>query len=475
MLPSSDELAARPAAAPLWVALLDAATVLLLVVTVAVLVGGGFRISTDILRLSVTQAWIPLLLAVAIALIRRALWRRPSLGEHVGAAARQLWRAESFHVALGPFLATRLSVFLAGLLAVYTIGVPATAPPLRLSDSLLVNLPVRWDAGWYLSVARNGYMWTPRDAEMSRQQNIAFFPAYPMAMRYIGRLFGGGGLAYLYGGVAISLVAFLWALALLYQLARDELGDRAAAAGSVMLLASYPFSVFYGGVYTESVFLLGVLGAVLSFTRQRWAAAILWGLLVGLTRPNGCFVSVTLAALALGWQRSRPASPTRWSPWQLAAIGAPVAGAAIYCLFMWQFTGNPFQWSLQHEAWGRTYKGLAPFAEAAGFAAEHGVESYVQTLPYDFMNAVAVVAALALVVPVGLRLGWAYAIFIVSNLVPPLLVGGLTSTGRFTSTMFPLFLWLGATTRRATPTVVLAFAILQGLVAVLFYTWHPVF
>ncbi len=475
MPPSSDELP-QSARVPAWVTVLDATAILLLVVAVAVLMGGGFRISTDVLRVSVTQFWIPLLLAVVLLVIRRAAVPRPSTVEQLGAAARGLWGAESFRVSIGPFLATRLSVFLAGLLAVYTIGVPATAPPLRISDSLLVNLPVRWDAGWYLSVARNGYMWTPRDTEMHRQQNIAFFPAYPMAMRAVGRLFGGSGLAFLYSGVAISLVAFLWGLALLYQLARDELGDRASAASAVVLLASYPFSVFYGGVYTESVFLLGVLGAVLAFTRRRWRSAILWGLLVGLTRPNGFMISITLAAFALGWSKRQSAAPIRgWSVWQLAAIAAPVAGAAIYCLFMWQFTGNPFQWSLQHEAWGRTYTGLSPFAEAAGFAAEHGVESYVQTLPYDFMNAVAIVCALALVVPIGLRLGWAYAIFVVSNLLPPLLVGGLTSTGRFTSTMFPLFLWLGASTRRVTPMIVVIFAMLQGLVAVLFYTWHPVF
>jgi hypothetical protein len=39
--------------------------------------------------------------------------------------------------------------------------------------------------------------------------------------------------------------------------------------------------------------------------------------------------------------------------------------------------------------------------------------------------------------------------------------------------LFPLFIWLGATTRRATPMVVLLFAMLQGLIAVLFYTWRP--
>ena len=162
MLPSSDELAST-ARLPFRASFLDAVTLLLLVVTVAVLLGGGFRISTDILRVSVTQFWIPLLLAALVAVIRRRLLPRPSLLERVGVAVRRVGRAESFRNSISPFLATRLSVFLVGLLAVYTIGVPPTAPPLRVSDSLLLNLPVRWDAGWYLSVARIGYMWTPRE------------------------------------------------------------------------------------------------------------------------------------------------------------------------------------------------------------------------------------------------------------------------------------------------------------------------
>ena len=126
-----------------------------------------------------------------------------------------------------------------GVLALFTIGIPPDAPPLRVSDSELVNLPLRWDAGWYMSVARIGYMWTPRD--VGRQQNIAFFPAFPMAMRVVGRLFGSSGVAYLYGGLAISHVAFLWALMLLYQLARDELGDMSAAGAAVRCSQATPF------------------------------------------------------------------------------------------------------------------------------------------------------------------------------------------------------------------------------------------
>src|SRR5262249_59786109 len=140
--------------------------------------------------------------------------------------------------AWAPCVITRAGVLVVGVLALVMIGVRADAPPLRVSDSELVNLPLRWDAGWYLSIARVGYMWTPRD--VGRPQNIAFFPAFPMAMRLVGRLFGSSGVAYLYGGLAISHIAFLWALLLLYQLARDDLGDAAAASGPVLPLARSP-------------------------------------------------------------------------------------------------------------------------------------------------------------------------------------------------------------------------------------------
>jgi len=47
------------------------------------------------------------------------------------------------------------------------------------------------------------------------------------------------------------------------------------------------------------------------------------------------------------------------------------------------------------------------------------------------------------------------------------------SMGRLTCTMFPVFLWLAAAAPRQLPTLAAAFALVQGLVAVLFYTWRP--
>jgi len=59
------------------------------------------------------------------------------------------------------------------------------------------------------------------------------------------------------------------------------------------------------------------------------------------------------------------------------------------------------------------------------------------------------------------------------NVLPPLFAGGLMSMGRLTATLFPLYLALAAVVPpRALPASTIAFAILQGLVAVLFFTWR---
>ena len=473
----ADELEA-PTELPGLVTLADSLTIVIGLAALAVMVGGGFRINLGVTRLSVTTPWAPFLIACAIGAFRHYRVPAPHVVERLWRGLHRFTSRDGFKAAWRPFVATRIAVLAIGILAVYTIGMPKEARSLSVSDSQFVNLPLRFDAGWYLSVARIGYMWTPRDRELGRQQNIVFFPALPMGMRVLGYVFGRSGVAYLYAGVLISHVAFLVALMLLFELAREDLGDAAAAGATVTLLASYPFSIFHGAVYTESLYLLGVVGAVLAFKRGQWTQAFAWGVLVGLTRPNGLILSATLATLLVERLWRHPSGLRGWRELPLPALAVPigpVAGAAIYCLYMWHLTGNPFQWSEQQVAWGRTFSGLSPFTGAATFTAEYGLESYVEMVPYDAINAVPALCALGLAIPIGRRFGWAYAVFIVSNLVPPLLLGGVLSGGRFTATLFPMFIWLGATTRSATPTVVMFFAMLQSLTAALFYTWRPLF
>ena len=90
------------------------------------------------------------------------------------------------------------------------------------------------------------------------------------------------------------------------------------------------------------------------------------------------------------------------------------------------------------------------------------------------MNLTAAAFAAVLIWPVTRRLGVAYGALVAINLAVPLALGGAISIGRLTATMFPLFLWLAAAIpERRLGVWVLLFAVGQGLMAVLFYTWRP--
>jgi hypothetical protein len=133
------------------------------------------------------------------------------------------------------------------------------------------------------------------------------------------------------------------------------------------------------------------------------------------------------------------------------------------------------QWWVEQAAWGRTLAEPAVTQHLVDTLTAEGLAGLAAARPYDAINATAGLVALGLAIPVGLRLGPAYALLIVVNLVPPLLMGGAVSLGRFTATLFPLFLWMAAVLPRGGLAVGVAFATLQGFAAVIFYTWRPLY
>ena len=474
MSADSNLSSASEASLPRWARVLDAVSIALQLLSFVIYVGGGFRLRAGPIRLSLLS-WLPPM-AMAVALLAARHWRlpRPTILGRLALSYRRITSSAGWSDAWGIFVATRVAVFLVGLMAVYTIGIPDNEIRFRVSENEALNLPVRWDAGWYLNITTGGYRWS-RLLEQDKHQNIAFFPGYPIAIYLVGRLFGGALNAHVAAGVLISHLAFLWALVYLYRLSRDLTGDAHRARDVLLLTATYPYAVFYGAIYTESLFLLGAVAAIYEFRAQRWWRVVAWGVMIGLTRPNGFMLAVTLGALAIAqglWTGKDV--PVRTKIASLAATASPILGVALYSAYIGFLTGNPLQWSAQHAAWGRTFTGATPFVRSAELAAAHGIEFYARSSPYELMNGVAAAFALVATIPVALRLGIPYAIFILSNIVPPLLVGGFISIGRVTSTMFPIFMWLAQReSPRTTVLVAVAFAMLQALGAVLFYTWRP--
>jgi hypothetical protein len=410
------------------------------------------------------------LLAVVIA-ARHLIWRRPGLHERIWSGARRWQNVPHLGAVLTAAAFSRVAVLVVGIVALSAFGVPRGVSV--ITHNPVRNMVARWDAGWYWSIANLGYEWQPDGL----QHNVAFFPAFPVAMGAVAAVLRWHPM---HAGLLLSIALFLVAAAYLYRLAREWLEPEQALA-AVWLLSAYPFAVYYSAPYSEALYLLATVAALSHFGRGEWGHAAVWGAVAGLTRPNGCLLSIVLAIMMLTdlWRRRREGRtrPQRGLLIQLVAASTPGLGMVAYSAYLQARFGHPLLWLQAHGAWGRTYTDVGDFVSArAATLADIGPLTYLYSQPYDVLNVAAAAFGLIMIVPVWRRLGVAYAAFVVLSLVPPLVMGGTLSIGRLTSTLFPIFIVLGAWHSPAWRMGLLAiFGMLQGLVAALFFTWRPMF
>ena len=329
----------------------------------------------------------------------------------------------------------------------------------------------RWDSGWYVGIARDGY----RFVEGGRS-NLAFFPAYPLAMRAAGTLLGGRTEHYFIGGILVSWLAFVGAMVLLYKLARLDL-DGEAADRAVIYAAIFPSAYFFGLVYSESLFLCLMLATVYAIRSRLWVVAGLVGALAMCSRVNAI-----MAMPALAWLAWRAAGRDREQLVSAAiALTGIVAGFAAWCGYVYMLSGNPIEWAASITRWNYMpgSSQWAPFAgllQALWTRPYHYLTTEHQAL-YDVFNA-GLTLAVALSTPyVWWRLGAGYGLFMLANLALPLSSGQFEGLGRYCSVLFPFSVGLAAAVR--SPAIhhllVITFSTLFVLGLALFVTLHQLF
>ena len=143
------------------------------------------------------------------------------------------------------------------------------------------------------------------------------------------------GLDPLWALTAVSWIAFVFALPLFGEECRARLGPE-RARGPLPFLLLYPVAFFFAAAYTESLFFLLLLLAFRLIRTERPLAAILVGLLLGLTRAPAAAVG---PALALAYVL-RPGSRKRL-PMAAALAVAPLAGVLAYVLGIGWWKGEP--------------------------------------------------------------------------------------------------------------------------------------
>src|SRR4051794_12732755 len=234
-----------------------------------------------------------------------------------GGVVVRVRQSEALRAAAGVFTVSRALVLVVAIFAALNFG-PATGglsarnaatfddPVLTHSvggagDVFLAPL-ARWDAVWYLEIASSGYG--------GEQHRAAFFPLYPLLVRTVGELGGGSPAALLIASYLVALAAFLGALVLLHRLVTLELG-RPLAAPTLLLLAFFPASLYFGAPYSESVFLLASVGAFYAARTGHWAWAGVAAAGAAATRSAGVLLLVPLLVLYLWGPRGDRAGPGR--------------------------------------------------------------------------------------------------------------------------------------------------------------------
>lgn len=210
----------------------------------------------------------------------------------------------AFGAALRAFALSRLVVWGAGLVAILVLGwaesrgarldpLWSCRPTGTAGLDALVAPGCRWDSTWYLKIAEAGY--TSADPARS-----AFFPLYPALIAIVSAPLGGSLLA------AGLLISWFCALAFLTLLHRTVAAARdAATATTVVRVAAFvPPAVFLSAVYTEALFLLLSLGALVAARRDRWFWAGTLAAFAASCRSIGVLLVLPLAVEYLWGRRA---------------------------------------------------------------------------------------------------------------------------------------------------------------------------
>jgi hypothetical protein len=364
--------------------------------------------------------------------------------------------------ALAAVVGSRLLIFSIAFLAAATIGIsdlpvgwrfPARAEVFAGWLGSLFNPWAHWDGVWYIKIATSGYA----DADGS----TAFFPLFPMLLRYAGVVLDGNLLI---SGIVISLLCYAGSVWLLYRLVRRDFDDELASR-AVVYLAIGPLSFFLQAVYTESLFLLLTLACVVFAREGRWRLAGVMGLLATLTRSTGVLLLIPMAYYYYerrGWKFKKTDS-------HIANLLMVVEGLLVWMTYLALAFGKPLAFSTAQSQWERHFGAPNYTVTKAVVSVVWGLRNVLSAEYYRFLwetprpgseysnlatnilNLAFLVAAALLLWYGARRLPGAYSWYALASLAYPLFFPSkyipLMSYPRFTLTVFPLYVALALFTR----------------------------
>lgn len=318
-----------------------------------------------------------------------------------------------------------------------------------------------FDGVHYLTIATHGY---------SAQFTQVFFPLYPLFISLVHTLLNINPVII---GFLISNTFFLLSLFVFRKLLLLDF-KKNTVKWSLIFLAAFPTSFYFGSIYTESLFMFLVFSAFLAGRKKQWFLAAVLGALASATRLTGIFLLP-----ALGWELLSDSFHPRGV---FKALRLPLAlipvGLLSYMLYLQMKFGDWLYFWHAQPVFGAQRAGsaiiLLPQVLWRYFKILTSVSFLSETF---FISAVELAstagAILLLIVGYFKKIKPSYLIFAFLSVFIPPLTGTFSSMPRYILVAFPIFIVLGMLKSRLIKGALLAvFAVLLFILTILFTNGH---
>jgi hypothetical protein len=318
-----------------------------------------------------------------------------------------------------------------------------------------------WDGDWFLSAA-SGYTTIAPDATGPWQLNIAFFPVFPLSIRFVATV---TGLNIIDAGiVTVHLYGFV--LAILLAAFACRLSDGSSAKKFCWLFWLFPGAVVLSMIYSEAAMLTWSTATILALLSRRWLSAGCFAALSAATRPNGVVLVFCCLWAAISAIRER-------SEWRalVAPLIAPL-GVLAYFAYLWRMTEDPFVWfKVQSIGWqARLDFGMQAARQVVSLFRDPTEQNMTSLLQLFSL----VVAIIGLVLLLQWRPPSLVCLYTVTMLALPILTTTESAAGprpRFILLAFPIFLAFAQRVGNASASIVsVASAALLAVTAVVYTT-----
>ena len=372
-----------------------------------------------------------------------------------------------FRKVLSYFVVWRIVLFAVAFLATLVITNFGNRFPYADTVLSITGLP-NWVWGFgnfdgvhYLRIAQNGYT-----AEFTR----AFFPLYPLLIRFINFLPKGGldlriytDPSYFYTGMFLSGIFFIPALYFLFKLWKEEYSQKVANI-VLLLLLSFPTAFYFGAVYSEALFLLLTV-LVFWFTKKdKFLLAGIFAALAAATKIQGTLLFIFLAIEL--WSKHKKC----WTD-LLGVIISPL-GLVAYMILLQQSVGDPLYFLTSQPLFGAERSSLPiillPQVIYRYIKIFLSVEPISLTYFIAFLEFLVTGALITGLIWAFKKIKLSYWVFVVLAVIMPTLTGTLSSMPRYALLAFPLLPLITLRFNKATRYIIIAQAVLQAVLLTLF-------